>query len=156
MAIIDSSRRAYINARLIDPAQMQQRQEDFDFDMMIGRLAMVLSPGEELSNIFGTTGADTPGSANYSGVKHPAIDALIVKVGAAETREEMETAVRALDRVLRSQHIWIPQWYKGSHNIAYWDVFGRPDVKPTFIRGIDYWWWDEAKYQALKDQGALR
>lgn len=141
----------------IDPAQMQERQKNYDYDMIAGRLVMSLSPGEELVQIFGSRSAETPGTANYAGVAHPAVDALINEVARAETREQMQTAVRALDRVLRALHIWVPNWYKASHNIAYWDVFGRPAIKPKYSRGvIETWWWDEEKYQKLKAEGALR
>ncbi|MEO1795363.1 MAG: ABC transporter substrate-binding protein, partial [Pseudomonadota bacterium] len=64
--------------------------------------------------------------------------------------------LKALDRVLRAKHIWVANWSKGEHWLAYWDVFGKPDVKPPYIRGDRYWWWDEAKYDALREQGALR
>ena len=29
------------------------------------------------------------------------------------------TATRALDRVLRAGHYWVPHWYKAAHNVAY-------------------------------------
>lgn len=156
---VENLRRIGVDAsyRLIDSAQMQQRQEDFDYDMMPGRLVMSLSPGEELASTFGTDGATTPGSSNFSGVSHPAVDGLIKEIARSQTREDMETAVRALDRVLRSLHIWVPNWYKGEHNIAYWDVFGRPETKPKYSRGvISTWWFDQEKFDALKSAGALR
>ena len=78
------------------------------------------------------------------------IDALIEKVIAAKSREELVTATRAIDRVLRAGHYWVPHWYKASHNLAFWDKFSRPDVKPAFARGvIDTWWYDEAKAAKL-------
>ena len=58
--------------------------------------------------------------------------------------------------MLRDKIIWVPNWYKGSHWIAYWDVFGHPDEKPPYDRGTDYWWFDQAKYDALVAAGALR
>jgi microcin C transport system substrate-binding protein len=62
----------------------------------------------------------------------------------------MTTAARALDRVLRAGHYWVPHWYKPSNNIAYWDKFSRPATKPRFDRGIlDTWWYDEAKAAKL-------
>lgn len=143
--------------KLIDAAQMQQRQKDFDYDLIPGRLSMSLSPGEELARIYGTRGAETPDSGNYSGIADPVVDALIIKIAQAENRDDMKVAVRALDRVLRSKHIWVPNWYKGSHNIAYWDVFGRPETKPLYSRGvISTWWMEQEKLDALKEQGVLR
>ena len=58
--------------------------------------------------------------------------------------------------MLRDKIIWVPNWFKGSHWIAYWDVFGKPDAKPPYDRGIDYWWWEQDKYDALVEAGALR
>jgi len=52
-------------------------------------------------------------------------------------------ACRALDRAIRAGRYWIPQWYKASHWIAYWNVFGRPPAQPRYFRGItDTWWYD--------------
>ena len=71
----------------------------------------------------------------------------------AKSRQELNTAVRALDRVLRAGFYWIPNWYKGAHSIAYWDKFGRPENKPPFTRGIvGLWWEDKAKAAKLKRQ----
>ena len=140
----------------VDYAQYEERTERFEYDIIVGRFALPLSPSIELRNLFSSESANAPGTFNLSGLEDPVIDEMIAAVIAAEDRETLTTRVRALDRVLRDRQIWAPQWYKGTHWLAYWDVFGRPDVKPTFIRGIDYWWWDEAKYQSLKDQGALR
>ncbi len=81
-----------------------------------------------------------------SGVANPAIDALIEKVVAAEAREKLNIAGRALDRVLRAEHFWVPNWHKGSHWIAHWDRFGWPAIKPKYDRGItDTWWYDPDK-----------
>ena len=54
------------------------------------------------------------------------------------------TACKALDRVIRSGRYWVPHWYKASHWLAYWDVFGRPATKPRYARGIpETWWYDQ-------------
>ena len=76
------------------------------------------------------------GSQNIAGIADPVIDALVDKIIAAETREQLTIACRALDRVIRAGRYWIPHWYKGSHWLAYWDVFGRPAAKPRYARGI--------------------
>ncbi|MEM9473817.1 MAG: extracellular solute-binding protein [Pseudomonadota bacterium] len=158
LPFVENMQRAGIDAswNRIDSAQMQQRQEDFDYDISIARFVLSLSPGQELKTLFGSQAADRPGSFNLSGVADPVVDEMIDAVLSAETREIMETRVRALDRVLRSKHIWVPQWTKGAHWLAYWDVFGRPETKPPFNRGEDYWWFDQAKFEALQAQGALR
>ncbi len=141
---------------LIDSAELEQRQEDFDYDVYVARLQVSLSPSLELRTVFSSDSADRPGTFNLSGVKDPVVDALIDEIIAADTRAKMEVRVKALDRVLRDKVLWVPNWFKGSHWIAYWDVFGRPEAKPAYSRGHDYWWWDEEKFQALKAEGAIR
>ncbi|NNE88241.1 MAG: ABC transporter substrate-binding protein [Silicimonas sp.] len=141
---------------LIDSAEMEQRQEDFDYDVLVARFALPLSPSGELNTLFSSDSADSPGTFNLSGVKDPVVDALIEQIIQAEDREAITTRVQALDRVLRDKIIWAPNWFKGTHWLAYWDVFGKPDQKPAYDRGIDWWWWEEEKYQSLKAQGALR
>lgn len=141
---------------LIDPAQYQERQETFDYDMVITRFVLSLSPSVELRTLFGSAAAEAPGSYNLTGLADPVVDELIDRIIEAEDRETMETRVRALDRVLRDRMIWVPNWTKGSHWLAYWDMFGRPDSKPDYSRGDSYWWIDPAKRDALQQVGALR
>jgi microcin C transport system substrate-binding protein len=74
------------------------------------------------------------------------VDRLIDIIVAADTRPELTTACRVLDRVIRAGRYWIPHWYLPAHRIAYWDVFGFPERQPHYARGIpDIWWWDAAK-----------
>jgi len=136
--------------RMVDPAQYQQRLKDFDFDITTERYQMRNTPGVELRSYFGSQAAQMTGSLNLAGISDPAVDALIERVIAAKSRDELNTAARALDRVLRAGHYWVPHWYKPSFNVAYWDKFSRPAVKPRFDRGIlDTWWYDEAKAAKL-------
>ena len=61
--------------------------------------------------------------------------------------------MKALDRVLRAKHIWVPQWHKAAHHLAYWDIYDRPETKPKYARGvIDLWWVDPEKHARLKDK----
>jgi len=135
-----------IDARIrrVDPAQYQQRLKDFDFDLTTQRYGMRLTPGVELRSYFGSESANVPGSLNLAGIDDPAVDALIEKIVAAKSREEMYTAARALDRVLRASYYWVPHWHKASHTIAYWDKFARPETKPKYDRGILDTWWSKA------------
>jgi len=48
--------------------------------------------------------------------------------------------------VIRTGRYWVPHWYKASHWLAYWDVFGRPATKPRYARGVsETWWYDREK-----------
>jgi microcin C transport system substrate-binding protein len=137
--------------RRIDPAQYERRVKSFDFDVVTTRFVLRLTPGSEMRNFWSSEAAKTDGSFNLAGVSQPAVDALIAKAIEAKSREELITATRALDRVLRAGHYWVPQWYKSAHNIAYWDKFSRPAVKPRYDRGIvDSWWYDAEKAAKLR------
>ncbi|RYH06356.1 extracellular solute-binding protein [Tropicimonas sp. IMCC6043] len=155
---VENLRRVGIDASFsqIDAAQLQQRLEEFDYDMTIRRFVLSNTPSVELRNFLGSGSANTPGSYNAAGLADPVVDALIDRVIGAGSREEMVTAARALDRVLRIHHIWVPNWHKGEHWLAYWDVFDRPEIKPLYDRGEDYWWFSPEKYEALRADGALR
>jgi microcin C transport system substrate-binding protein len=137
--------------RVVDDAQYQSRMKSYDFDTVVQRFGVGETPGVELNVFFGSAAADAPGSFNLAGVKSAAVDALIGKVTQATSRAELTVACRALDRVLRSLHFWVPQWHKGSHTIVYWDIFGRPATKPTYARGVlETWWIDPAKAATLR------
>jgi microcin C transport system substrate-binding protein len=141
-----------VSIRRIDAAQYQRRLKTFDFDVVTTRYSLRSTPGVELRSFWGSDAANTDGSLNLAGISHPVIDALITRVIEAKSREELETAIRALDRVLRAGHYWVPQWYKAAHHIAYWDKYSRPATKPRYSRGvIDTWWYDEARAAKLKN-----
>jgi len=137
--------------RMVDPAQYQQRMKNFDFDTTSQRYTMRDTPGVELRSYFGSDSAKIDGSLNLAGISDPAVDTLIERVIAAKSREELTTASRALDRVLRAGHYWVPHWYKASNSIAYWDRFSRPETKPRYDRGVlDTWWYDKDKAAKLE------
>jgi microcin C transport system substrate-binding protein len=139
--------------RLVDPVQYQARRDGFDFDIAIDRFSFSATPGDSLRSFFSSQAAALKGSNNLAGIANPAVDALIDAIIAADTRAALTTACRALDRVIRAGRYWIPQWYKASHWIAYWDVFGHPPAQPRYFRGIpDTWWY--APDKAAKSQQA--
>ena len=129
--------------RIVDPVQLRARVDDFDFDVSIQRFSFSATPGESLRTYFTSQAAAIKGSQNLSGIADPVVDALVERIVEAKNRSELTTACRALDRVLRSGRYWVPHWYKGTHWIAYWDVYGRPKDKPRYGRGIPETWWTE-------------
>jgi microcin C transport system substrate-binding protein len=137
--------------RIVDEAQFQQRLKDYDFDVTIQRYSLPQTPGVELKAFFGSQSAKAPGSYNLSGIALKPVDALIDKMIKAKSREELKTAARALDRVLRAEHFWVPHWSKQSYNLVYWNIFGRPKTKPKYDRGvITTWWIDSQKAASLR------
>ena len=145
---IETLRRVGINAsaRIVDSAQYQARVDDFDFDAVIVNFNFFPPPGPELRSYFGSAAATEKGSANYSGIRDPVVDALIEQVIAARDIEETKIASRALDRVLLWGWYMMPQWYSNQTWIACWDRFGRPEVQPRFGSGyFSTWWYDAEK-----------
>ncbi len=136
--------------RTVDPAQYQRRFKSYDFDVVTSRFVLRLTPGVELRNYWSARAAGLEGSNNVGGIESPAVDALIERVVGAKSRVELTTAAKALDRVLRAGHYWVPHWFSGKHRIAYWNRFSRPAVKPRYDRGVlDTWWLDAAKAAKL-------
>lgn len=139
------------NLRIIDAAQMQKRRNDFDFDVVIQRFGFSSTPGDSLRSFFSSQAAGLKGSQNLAGIAEPAIDAMIEKIIAAGTRQELTIACRALDRLIRAGRYWVPQWNKASHWLAYWDVFSRPATKPRYARGVpETWWYDRDKASKIE------
>ena len=139
-----------------DTTTMNEMEDTFDFDMTVYRLRVNATPSSELRNFFGSEAADTQGSLNFSGVSNPAVDALIQAMVEAKTREELNTAGRALDRTLRAMHIWVPNAYSNVYRLAYWSFYEQPEIAPGRTRGEQFWWFDQASYDALIEEGALR
>ncbi len=155
---IENLKRLGVDAELknVDPAQANERQKNYDYDIVVQRFVMSLTPGIGLRSIFGSEVVDKPGASNLSGVNNPAIDALLDIIEKAETRADLNTAVHALDRSLRAMHIWVPQWYKAAHNVAYLDFFERPEELPPYSMGeMDFWWYNAEKAEKLKAAGAF-
>jgi microcin C transport system substrate-binding protein len=140
--------------RLVDSVQAQQRMKDFDFDVVIQRFGFSSTPGDSLRTYFSSRSAEIKGSQNLSGMADPAIDAMIERIIAAQSRAELTVACRALDRLIRAGRYWVPQWYKASHWIAYWDTFGWPKTKARYARGApETWWHDAAKASKIAQPG---
>lgn len=139
--------------RVVDPVQYRARVEDFDFDMTIERFSMSATPGDGMRPFFTSQAAATKGSYNLAGIVNPAIDALVDRILAAENRADLTVACRAFDRVFRAGRYWVPQWYRTSHPIAYWDQFGHPEKLPRYAQGVgapEMWWYEAAKLEQAK------
>ncbi|WP_094462765.1 extracellular solute-binding protein [Pannonibacter phragmitetus] len=137
-------------SRVVDPAQYESRLNSFDFEMTSRRFSLSPTLGESVRNFWGSRAATTNGSYNLAGISSPVIDALLEKAIGAATREEMYIAARALDRVLRAGHYWVPHWFKPVHTVAIWDVFGYPDEPPYYEFPVEStWWFDTEKAKKI-------
>ena len=155
---IQNLQRLGINAKhvKIDNAQITERKRAFDFDIIVGFLSTQLTPGSELEQYFGSASADFS-IFNLSGLKDENVDKLIKVVRSAQTREELNNSVKVLDRVLRSKIIWVPQWFKNKHTVAYYDFYEKPSNLPPYDLGVlDLWWFNIDKHKKFVDKGIIQ
>ena len=137
--------------RIVDAAQYERIEGNFDYDMIVGSWGQSLSPGNEQRDFFGSDFADRNKSRNYIGIKNPAIDVLIDKIIAAPNRAALITACKAMDRVLMWNHYVVPMWYKPADWVAYWRRVKHPEKMPGYALGYpDIWWFDAKADEELK------
>ena len=127
--------------RVVDSAQYQNRMTAFDYDMTISVFGQSNSPGNEQRDYWSSAKADVEGSRNVIGVSDPAVDALIEQLIVADSREDLVTHVRALDRVLLHGHYVIPMWHYNIWRIARWEHIQRPEVLSGITPLIEETWW---------------
>jgi microcin C transport system substrate-binding protein len=141
------------NIRIVDTAQYTFRMQTFDFDVTTTAFLTSATPGVSERNFWGSEAAKQDGSVNYSGLSDPVIDELLKRISEAPDRPSLILAARTLDRVLLANHYIIPEWYNATHNLAYWNKFGRPKIKPKYVLGfMDTWWIDPVREKTLKNK----
>ena len=141
----------------VDNAQMESRTRppEYDFDIITGNAQSGYFSGSELKQFYGSQTADVS-SFNAMGLKSPAVDRLIEVVLAADSRDALTVATKALDRVLRAERFWVPQWFKNKHTVAYFDMFEHPETLPPYALGeLDFWWFNPEKAAALRAANAF-
>ena len=129
-----------LELRRVDVSQYINRLRSRDYDMIVSGFGQSSSPGNEQREYWHSASADNPGSRNYIGLKDPAIDVLVEKLIASDSRDELITRTRALDRVLLSGHYVIPNWHLKTWRVAYWSHLGHPEITPLYDVGLMTWW----------------
>ena len=134
-----------MDVRTVDSSQYQERLLSYDFDMIKRYWGVSLSPGNEQQFYWGSEVGKKDGSRNYPGIDSPTVDALIEKLINASNRQELTTAIHALDRVLLWGHYVVPLYHSNKDRIAYWDFFEYPDEIPLYGIVIESWWINKDK-----------
>jgi peptide/nickel transport system substrate-binding protein/microcin C transport system substrate-binding protein len=120
-----------IRDRRVDYALFDRRLQEFDFDMVtIVEPSFQLPLVADYVGLYGSQAADTKASNNLRGVKSKAVDHILEAMGTATTLADFRDACRALDRVVMWSHWQVPELYKASESLAYWNKFGMPAVMP--------------------------
>lgn len=136
-----------VSYRTIDPALYVDRIKNSDFDMTVTVYGQSQSPGNEQRDNWSSAAASRKGSANLAGIQSPVIDSLVDTLIYAETRQELTTACKALDRVLWYGYYVVPNWYLASHRLAFSSRFQQSKKLPLYYSPYDllYTWWFSEK-----------
>lgn len=131
------------NIRSIDSSQFIKRRDNFDFDVIVNWFLQSATPGNEQINYWHSSRADVAGSKNYIGIKNEAVDFMVDKITSANSKQELITAGKALDRILQWNYYVIPQWYSTTHRLIYWNKVERPEQTPPYSHGFPEIWWSK-------------
>ena len=138
-----------LKTRVTDLSLYKQRIDNFDYDMLVHWYLSGQNPGNELFNRYSSISADQKASRNYAGIKDPLVDLLIARIIKVESREELVTASRLLDRVLLNEYYVIPHWHNTVHRVSYDSRLARPKILPLYygseIWAFSTWWWRRAQ-----------
>jgi microcin C transport system substrate-binding protein len=154
---VENLRSIGIDAKLerVDISQYVDRRNSGDYDLVNHTFSLGFEPGIGLRQWFATETADDS-SRNLMGLKNEAVDRLVTNVIEAETLDELRTRVHALDRVLRATGFWVPQWFKDTHTVAYYDMYRYPEPLPPLALGhLTFWWYDAEAAERLRAAGAI-
>ncbi|MEP2921893.1 extracellular solute-binding protein [Sulfitobacter sp.] len=140
----------------VDSSQYTARERDRDYDLVYDQYASFLGTGTGLAQRYGSEAASFS-LFNPAGLASPMVDAIIEASLQADTREEEDAALMALDRALRHEFFIIPTWYNDVYWTAYYDQYDHPKDQPAYALGyLDFWWYDAEKAEKLRAAGALR
>jgi microcin C transport system substrate-binding protein len=148
---IDNLKRLGIHAvlRKVENNLMVNRLRSYDFDVTIRKFYTYTIPfPNRLRGQFTSQYADPLNMINYAGIKNPVVDHLVEQIARASTREEMNTAGRALDRVLIWNFYMIPDGHPVGRHLLYWDRFGHPPLGAEHMNWTGFpalWWLDSVK-----------
>jgi microcin C transport system substrate-binding protein len=150
---VDNLKRLGINAVLskVESNLLMNRMRRYDYDAIIQKVYTFNIPyPSNLRSQFTSAYADPENMRNYPGIKNPVVDALVEQVIQARTEMQMQTAGRALDRVLLWNFYVIPDGHPLGRHLVYWDRFGHPPLGAEHMKwtGFPYLWWFDAEKSA--------
>ncbi|WP_078059008.1 extracellular solute-binding protein [Tropicimonas marinistellae] len=141
----------------VDPSQYTLRRRDRDYDILYStRYSSFLSTGGGLSQMYGSKEAAFS-LFNPAGLASPLVDAIIDASFEAQSQQETDVALMALDRALRYELFVIPDGYIPDYWVASYDMYEYPENLPAYDLGyLSFWWVNPDKATALKEAGALK
>lgn len=126
--------------RKLDSASFQERKKNYDYDMIMTFWQNSLSPGTEQMLYWSCNAAKQKAQFNYSGICNPALDHFAQNIANAKNYAELTTNAHIIDRILLSEYVMIPLFYKGTDYIAYDVSITRPEKTPIYGAVTETWW----------------
>jgi peptide/nickel transport system substrate-binding protein len=129
-----------LSIRLLDNVQYEFRLQRFDYDLIDTNLTSSLSPGNEQAVYWGSKAALSEGSRNYVGLQDSDVDASIAKLILAETREDIISNAKLLDKRLSELYVTIPLFQPSVQYIALQKHIKMPDKQSNYGYLPEVWW----------------
>jgi microcin C transport system substrate-binding protein len=126
--------------RTLDTTTFQKRKTSYDYDMIMTYWQNSLSPGTEQMLYWSCAAAKQEAQFNFSGICNSALDHFSSSIANAKTYDELTSYAHIIDRILLSEHIMIPLFYKGNDYISFNQTIGSPDTIPTYGIVLETWW----------------
>ena len=148
---VDNLKRLGVNAvlRKLESNLMTNRLRNYDFDSTIRKLYTFMVPiPDRMRRTYTSQWADRPNQTNLPGISNPVVDLLVEQVLSATTEAAMNTAGKALDRVLLWNFYVIPEGCPLGRHPVYWDRFGHPPMGRENMNWTGFpqlWWLDQEK-----------
>ena len=157
---VDNLERIGVSAKIrrVEGNIMVNRLRAYDYDITMRKVYTYKVPfPDRMRSQFSSKNVDPPNMINYAGIKNPVVDFLIEYIAKADTELAMNTAGRALDRVLLWNFYLIPDGYPLSRHLVYWDRFGHPPLGKEYMNwtGFPTVWWFDKKKDARVEAGLL-
>ncbi|PJE78017.1 Oligopeptide-binding protein AppA [invertebrate metagenome] len=132
-----------LSIRTVDSAQYIERIRNQDFDIILHTFPHTSSPGTEQANYWASYNAGIHGTRNVTGASNPVIDRLTSEITEATSWDSLQSAVRAMDRVLLWDHYTLPLWFLPQWPTVYKSSLKHPKRMAPFALDIMTWWHEE-------------
>ncbi|WP_419834801.1 extracellular solute-binding protein [Endozoicomonas atrinae] len=127
----------------MDLTQYYRRLRHHEFDMTQYIFPLRQHPGEELLDFFHSESVNNRDGRSLMGLEDPAVDAMIERIINATSKDDLETATSALNRILLWQHYGILNWHGSTHRIAWWQHLKHPENFPPYGFNLNTWWTEQ-------------
>lgn len=137
-----------LTLRQIDSSQYLRRWREGDYDMISTAYLAMPKPSSSLQTSWQSEYIAS--SWNTARVKDPIVDHFVKTIMAHQgDAKALLPLGQALDRILLWNAYMIPMWFNAEQQLAYWDKYSHPAIKPAYSNGLDTWWYDVNKAARL-------